>query len=78
MHRWLASPTKGLRVDRAANQITVSRIFDWFEEDFEPTGGVRAVISRYAPDSDRAWLAAHAGNASLDHFDYDWSLNDVR
>jgi hypothetical protein len=78
MRSWLASPTKGLRVDRPANRITVSRIFDWFEEDFAPLGGVRAVVARYAPESERAWLARHAEGARLDYFDYDWTLNEVR
>jgi hypothetical protein len=93
MRRWLASPSlaspslastslastsKGLRIDRPAKRISVSKIFDWFEEDFERIGGVRAVVTKYGPESDRGWLAANAAGATLEFFDYDWSLNDVR
>jgi hypothetical protein len=78
VHRWLASPEKGLRIDRAANRITVSRIFDWFEADFEVLGGVRNVVAKNAPERDRAWLAGHVRGARLDYLDYDWTLNRVR
>ncbi len=54
----------------------MSRIFDWFEEDFGGESGVRAMLARYAPESDRGWLAGGAGKAELDYFDYDWTLND--
>ncbi len=76
MRAWLASPTKGMRVDRARRRITVSKIFDWFADDFDAVGGVRAVLARYAPEADRAWLAANGADAPLDYFDYDWRLND--
>jgi hypothetical protein len=76
MRRWLASPQKGLHIDRDSRRITVSRIFSWFEGDFGGESGVRAMVIRYAPQSDRAWLAENAGGAELDYFDYDWTLND--
>ena len=78
MRTWLASPTKGLRVDREAKRVTVSKIFDWFEDDFDEMGGVLGAVARYAPEQDRAWLAAHRGEVDVEYFDYDWSLNDVR
>ena len=76
--RWLASPTKGLRVDRAAGTVFLSKIFDWFEEDFEAGGGVLAFAAEYAPVEDRGWLRENAGRADVEHFDYDWTLNDAR
>jgi hypothetical protein len=72
---WLADPGKGLRVDRAANTVHLSRIFDWFEEDFARTGGVIAFAARHAPESDRAWLERHGAKARLAYFDYDWAVN---
>ena len=76
MARFLASPEKGLRIDRIDSRITLSRIFDWFEEDFEARGGVLAVVTRHAPEADRDWLARNGARAELDWFDYDWSLNE--
>ncbi len=75
MRAWLASPTKGLAIDRARRRIRLSRIFDWFEDDFDALGGVPAVLVRYAPEADRAWLEQNARNADLVYFDYDWSVN---
>ena len=76
MRRWLADPRKGLRTDRARRSVTLSRIFDWFEEDFDAAGGPVAFAARYAPEADRSWLAEPPASLEVDHFDYDWSLND--
>jgi len=72
---WLKRPEKGLRVDRAAAEVTLSPIFDWFEDDFEAAGGVMAFVTRYAPPADRAWLREHGARADVEYFDYDWRLN---
>jgi hypothetical protein len=77
VRQWLADPGKGLRIDRAANTITLSKIFDWFEGDFAKAGGVLAFVARYAPDADREWLRGHASTARIDHFAYDWAVNAV-
>jgi hypothetical protein len=77
MRSWLASPTKGMRIDRAAKRLTISKIFDWFEEDFEATGGVVKTIATYVPEVDADWLRRQEAAASLRYFDYDWSLNDL-
>jgi hypothetical protein len=75
MRRWMADPDKGLRIDRAANTVTLNKIFDWFEEDFAKAGGVLAFVARYAPEADREWLRAHDATARLAYFDYDWAVN---
>ena len=59
----LANEGKGLR--RADDAVYVSKIFDWFDDDFK-NGDVRG------------WLADYKEidpNASLRFMDYDWSLN---
>jgi hypothetical protein len=63
--RFLADPAKGLR--RADDRIRVSKIFDWFEQDFESAGGVRAFIGRYEELSPDTPLEAD--------LPYDWGLN---
>lgn len=75
LRRWLADPRKGARLDRAAGSLTLSRVFDWFAEDFEP--GVLAFLLPYFPDADRAWLAGRMNTVKLRYFEYDWSLNDL-
>ena len=75
MRRWLASPEKGLRVDRESGTLHLSRVFDWFAEDFEAGGGVLAFVSRYAPAPERSWLTARAGDVRIRYLPYDWTLN---
>ena len=76
MRQWLASSEKGVSIDRTRNQVSVSAIFDWFEEDFETGGGVLATIARYAPTADAAWLQNEGRQARIQFLDYDWTLND--
>ena len=61
-----------------AGRLEVSKIFDWFREDFEPLEGYlarhAATLADNAPDRDR--IAARALPVSF--LDYDWSLNDSR
>lgn len=78
MQRWLANPKKGLSIDRQNRVVRLSRIFQWFEEDFESGGGVLDAISPYLEPSDAAWIRAEGKNSSIRYFRYDWSLNDLR
>ena len=75
MREWLANEKKGLAVDRAEDELWLSPILKWFSEDFDAQGGVIAVVTRYAPETDQAWLRAKGADADVEYFDYDWNLN---
>jgi hypothetical protein len=83
--RYLASPA-GTRVD--GGRLRVSRIFEWYGDDFvqryapmHPGSGratdraIRGFVEAYGPPE--AAAAARSGIA-IGFLDYDWSLNDVR
>ena len=76
LRRWLADPRKGLRIDRASKTVYLSKVFDWFEEDFEDRGGVLPYLRAYVSESDRQWLA-RATSIDVEYLDYDWSLNGL-
>lgn len=78
MRRWLSSPTKGVAIDRGRGVVRISKIFDWFEDDFEPGGGVLKSIAPYLAKEDARWLEANADEVSIRYFDYDWALNELR
>jgi len=78
MRSWLASPRKGVSIDRTRKVVTVSKIFDWFEADFEAKGGVLATIAAYLPAQEADWLRGPGRNAKLRYFDYDCSLNELK
>lgn len=73
--RYLASPA-GLQLDAGNHKVAVSSIFKWFASDFEKTGGVRAFLTRYAPEAARAALADT--QTTITYLDYDWTLNEAR
>jgi hypothetical protein len=78
MQKWMADPRKGLSIDRARLQITLSKVFDWFAGDFDAVGGVVAFVARYAKEGDRKWLIENTDRASVRYFEYDWRANAAR
>ena len=83
--RYLASP-QGLQV--ADGTLSVSRILEWYGEDFTATfapeaagkpdrveRAIRAVIVRFGP---RAAAALARQAVRISFLEYDWSLNDVK
>jgi len=76
LRRWLADPEKGLRIDVEERTLRLSRVFKWFEEDFEAAGGVLAFIAPYLSAESRAWLEQNP-RPRIRYLDYDWSLNDL-
>jgi hypothetical protein len=72
---FLADPRKGLAIDRDEEDVRVSKIFDWFAEDFGGDAGVVAFVTRHAPETDRPWLTEHADELDLVHLPYDWEVN---
>ena len=77
MRAFLARPEKGFAIDREGRIVRLSRIFKWFDEDFEAAGGVLDAIAPYLDAGDAAWLRSEGGKASIRYLDYDWSLNDL-
>lgn len=58
------------------DELAVSSIYAWFQADFGGDDqGVLAHLSRYA---EPALATRLAGVPRIDHYDYDWSLNDPR
>jgi hypothetical protein len=80
------------RYDAAAGRLEVSRIFDWFREDW--TSGYRGFEGKSVPIQSREqYFAAYAAlladspehrkvieerRAALQFLDYDWRLNDAK
>ncbi len=77
MRRWIAEPRKGLRIDRGSRVVRLSKIFDWFEEDFASSGGALEFIRPYLSPTDRVWLTTNEPTTTIEYFDYDWSLNEL-
>ena len=55
------------------NTLYVSKIFDWFEEDFN--GDIVGFILKYAKGGLKKRLESNKGDIVIKYLDYDWSLN---
>jgi Protein of unknown function, DUF547 len=76
---FLASPGAVVLETRGGKiTLTVSKIFDWYADDFKSAGGVAAFIGKYAPKGVSDAIAAAGDKIKLDYADYDWSLNGVK
>lgn len=67
--------------DRSRNRLRgdsleLSRIFDWFKEDFEPRAAYFARHASLLADGAVQRDAILSGKYALHFLDYDWSLND--
>jgi len=84
-NRWLASAV-GLRIDRAAGDVAISPIFQWFAEDWpradpeadpvpghEKESAVLHFIARHRPAAERQLLLE--GSYRLRYLPYNWDLN---
>jgi hypothetical protein len=84
VRRFLSDRSRN-RSDSTSGGVEVSKIFDWYKEDFEKgNGGISSVpqfLARYADllgDGTAARAAVRQGTAKIRYLDYDWNLNDVR
>ncbi|MGF1526224.1 MAG: DUF547 domain-containing protein [Candidatus Competibacterales bacterium] len=73
------------RYNLERQRLEVSKIFDWFEEDFQRgERGFDSLEDTFAPYAE--WLADDpehrariaAGEAPVAHLSYDWGLNDLK
>jgi hypothetical protein len=58
--------------DVSTNSAKLSKIFDWFEGDFENKGGVAAFLVTFAEGDAKTVLE---NSATIEYLSYDWSLN---
>merc|ERR1719261_2083827 len=86
---WLANPTKGVALPVAttpgspiATELTVNKIFAWYQNDFDDwSGGIFTFIASHLPpledwDSAREWLRNQTHLSTVQFFEYDWRVND--
>jgi Protein of unknown function, DUF547 len=63
--------------DFSKKTCQISNIFNWFKGDFEKSGkSVLQYISRFLPKEQGDMLLANAASFSIQHTEYDWSLNE--
>ncbi len=76
MRTWLAAEKKGLHIDRPTKKVRISRIFNWFSDDFAGREGILLILMEYAPPETSVWLRKNRHDVSLHYFRYDWDLNE--
>jgi hypothetical protein len=62
----------------AGGKLEVSRIFDWFKEDFAPREQFFAKYAKFLADDPAQQKLVAEGKAAVSFLEYDWTLNDAR
>lgn len=75
MKLWLSDPTRN-QIDLASMTLTLSKIFDWYKDDFVNwSGGVVAVFNKYGPSP----ISEEASKqVKIKFLNYNWNLNEVQ
>lgn len=66
------------RFNPADGRLEVSKIYDWFKEDFGAREQYFARYAKYLADTPEQRKLVTEGRASVSFLDYDWTLNDAR
>jgi len=77
--RFLNGP-HGVRIEKDGDEavLHVSKILDWFKDDFETWGGGRvAFLHKYLTPDKQRQIDAAKGKVELEFDDYSWKLNDT-
>ncbi len=84
LSRFLSDPARN-RFEADSGTLKVSRIFDWYRQDFERGqkgfDTLQAVFARHADQlagTAEARASIRAGRYRLEFLPYDWALNDAR
>lgn len=62
------------RYDAASNTLSLSKIFEWYREDFGGESGLKEFVKKYGTAEMKAGLTANP-NAKIVSLEYDWTLN---
>ncbi len=76
--RFLRDPGKN-RFDQSRQILLLSKIFDWYEEDFEDgPSGVRGFVAARITDEETIQRRIRSRAVRVKYLKYDWSLNGRR
>ncbi len=78
--REFVNQERNVYIDTDRGEVTLSKIFDWFNADFEAATGLKgaaATLAYIQPYAEQALAAAlsRASDPKVRYFSYDWSLN---
>jgi len=55
------------------DQVRISKIFDWYAEDFTDPNGIRDILTRFGPAEHKEFLSK--GTYRIRYIEYHWGLN---
>jgi hypothetical protein len=78
--KFLNDPARGAKIENDGGDVVihVTKVMDWFGDDFNKWGGGQVPFIRKYVTADKQKLIDSAkGRVKLDFYSYDWKLNDA-
>jgi len=70
--------SQDVSIQTGESEVQLSRIFRWYQADFNGRSGLIDFLIKYLPDDERrSFLVEARGNARLKFKTYDWRLNQI-
>lgn len=67
---------RGVVLDIGANVLLLSRVFEWYREDFgEGDKELLALVVQHVRETDAAYIAVHRSDIMIKFLPHDWTLN---
>lgn len=73
---FLSNPLKN-KINTKEKIIYLSKIFDWYEKDFNDKGGVLKFVAKYLSTDLKTKSQIENGEYRIEYLDYDWKLNST-
>lgn len=72
---WFADNER-TKFDLTKNKVYLSKIIDWYKEDFTKWGGsIHEILKKFAPENMKLLLSS---SIDIEYLDYNWDLNDAK
>jgi hypothetical protein len=67
--------SRGSMLDKEEKILYLSKIFEWYSEDFKKSGTIIDFVKKYMKEEDQRFIEDHEGKIKIKYLDYNWGLN---
>ena len=62
-------------LDKEEKTLHLSKIFEWYSEDFKKSGTIIDFVKKYMKEEDQRFIEDHKSKIKIKYLDYNWRLN---
>jgi hypothetical protein len=80
MTSWMKDSTKGFKLDKEKNEVSLSKIYFWYTKDFanHVNGTVLDYVVKHVSAEDAEYIIRNSETIKTKFMDYNWRVNDEK